>query len=108
MAAILANRVPRDDTRPADPALVLALDVVFLTGQRQFPEAALLQVLHASLLAASQGTAPPLPPRDAEQLGRKLRPVLDDLARIELGDYDRDLAYLRLLLRRLRDVVDVA
>ena len=48
VAAILANRVPRDDTRPADPALVLALDVVFLTGQRQFPEAALLQVLHAT------------------------------------------------------------
>jgi hypothetical protein len=55
-----------------------------------------LQIVHASLATAQ------LKPREIEQLARELAPVLGELARVSLAsDWDRDLGFLSLLLRRL-------
>jgi hypothetical protein len=58
-----------------------------------------LQVLHAALHSAAPGVAAPV--------SQHLRPLLSDLASIAPGESDQDLAFLKLLCRRLRDIVDV-
>ena len=57
-----------------------------------------LQVLHATLHSAAPGVAAPV--------SQHLRPLLSDLASVAPGESDQDLAFLKLLCRRLRDFVD--
>ena len=62
-----------------------------------------LQVVHASLPSVK-----PLKLSDAEALARYLRAVLETLAPVKDGEGDLDLAFLNLLLRRVREDTDVA
>ena len=57
-----------------------------------------LQVVHATLQTAAPGVA--------ASVSQHLRPLLSDLGSVAPGESDQDLAFLKLLCRRLRDFVD--
>ncbi len=62
-----------------------------------------LEAVHATLVAEITAG---LTVRDAEALRFDLVPVLDDLARLQDEDCGRDLSFLRLLLRRVPQLIE--
>jgi hypothetical protein len=68
----------------------------------------LLCALENALAAIQSSLAAgvPLTQSEAEKLRSMLRPVFDELAPVQDGECDADLAFLKLLLRRLREAVE--